>query len=91
MLDSHLSLKENYEVSCKELDGVVDVAMEADGVFGARMTGAGFGGCAICLVANEHVDGVVEHLRVEYPKRIGHSLTIYLAKTENGATIIHAN
>jgi galactokinase len=51
MTQSHISLRDDYEVSCPELDAFVDIAISLDGVYGARMTGAGFGGSAICLVA----------------------------------------
>ena len=87
MFDSHRSLKDLYEVSSNELDVVVDIASESDGVYGARMTGAGFGGSAICLVAEEKIDELVQRLRIEYPKRVGRSLTIYLSSPENGATV----
>ena len=56
MTESHMSLKNNYEVSSKELDAFVEVAVSCDGVWGARMTGAGFGGSAICIVENEKID-----------------------------------
>jgi galactokinase len=88
MIESHMSLRDNYEVSCKELDAFVDIAMESEGVYGARMTGAGFGGSAICIVDEADIDSLVERLRVEYPKHAGRSLTIYLASTDDGAAII---
>lgn len=87
MIDSHLSLRDNYEVSCRELDAFVDIAIEAEGVFGARMTGAGFGGSGVCLVAEQYIDDLVTRLRLEYPKQAGRSLTVYLAVAEDGAMI----
>jgi galactokinase len=54
MYESHLSLRDDYEVSCKELDLMVELARKVDGVYGARMTGGGFGGCTVNLVAREH-------------------------------------
>jgi galactokinase len=70
--DSHDSLRDLYEVSCKELDIIVDVARDFDGVVGARMTGAGFGGCVICLVRdkcrNSFVQQVHEVFRAETGK-----------------------
>ena len=56
MAESHRSLRDDYEVSCKELDVMVDLAREVQGVYGARMTGGGFGGCTVNLVATEHVE-----------------------------------
>ncbi|MDI6765978.1 MAG: galactokinase [Bacteroidota bacterium] len=89
MLESHLSLRDYYEVSCRELNVFVEVAMKSESVYGARMTGAGFGGSAICLVAEDAVDSLVDLLRSEYPKRAGRSLTMYLASTGDGAAIIN--
>ncbi|TAK52645.1 MAG: galactokinase [Bacteroidetes bacterium] len=86
MIDSHMSLRDYYEVSCPELDAFVDIAVESEGVYGARMTGAGFGGCGICIVREDCVDQLVERLRHEYPISAGRSLTIYLASVEHGAT-----
>ncbi|MFI5253356.1 MAG: galactokinase [Bacteroidota bacterium] len=87
MIESHRSLKENYEVSSKELDAFVDIAITSKGVWGARMTGAGFGGSAICIVNNEMVDELVNRLRAEYPKRAGRSLTVYISTIEDGAML----
>ena len=88
MVESHVSLRNDYEVSCKELDVFVDIATESDGVYGARMTGGGFGGCAICIVADDKIDELVDHLRTEYPRHAGKSLTIYLSSPNDGATVI---
>ena len=51
-----MSLRDDYEVSCGELDLMVELAQKIEGVYGARMTGGGFGGCTVNLVAEEHVD-----------------------------------
>jgi galactokinase len=64
---SHQSLTEDFEVSCRELDTVVDAALAA-GALGARMTGAGFGGCAIVLCRAAEAGGVVEHVYREFEK-----------------------
>ncbi len=87
MIDSHISLRDLYDVSCPELDTFVDVAIECEGVYGARMTGAGFGGCGICLVTDTQVDELVEHVRHEYQKVARRSLAIYVASIEDGATV----
>ncbi len=87
MIDSHISLRDQYEVSCKELDTVVDSAVEAEGVLGARMTGAGFGGCAICLVAEDSVDNAVDVIHTEYTAKRGSTPTITVVKLEEGALI----
>jgi galactokinase len=58
MLESHLSLRDDYEVSCQELDFLVDAAMKIDGVYGSRMTGGGFGGCTVTLLRADAAAGV---------------------------------
>jgi galactokinase len=87
MYQSHLSLKNDYEVSCPELDVVVDICAEEDGVFGARMTGAGFGGCAICMVQESHAESVASRLAEEYPGKTGRTPTIYVCNIEDGAAV----
>jgi galactokinase len=71
MYESHASLRDDYEVSCRELDAVVNVAWATDGVVGARMTGGGFGGSVVALVSEDSIDGFRERLRREYPDRAG--------------------
>lgn len=90
MFESHRSLRDDYEVSCPELDTFVAIAEESKGVLGARMTGAGFGGSAIALIQNDALDDFVKHVRGEYPKRASHSLTIYLPSIGDGAAIATA-
>jgi galactokinase len=68
MFQSHKSLAEDYEVSCKELDTLVAIAAETEGVSGARMTGAGFGGCTVNLLRNESVDNFKKRVTTLYPK-----------------------
>lgn len=59
-----LSSRDDYEVSCAELDLLVKLAMEVEGVYGSRMTGGGFGGCTVSLVKKEVVEKVMQHLKV---------------------------
>jgi galactokinase len=87
MYQSHMSLKNDYEVSCVELDAVVDICAEVDGVYGARMTGAGFGGAAICLVESGQVDAVVKRLQLEFPQKTGRKPTIQICTIEDGAQV----
>jgi galactokinase len=87
MYASHASLRDDYEVSCKELDAVVEISSSVDGVLGARMTGAGFGGCAICLVRDSAVEAVTERLRHEYPKRTGKTPGIVVCTFEDGVSV----
>lgn len=81
---SHTSLKEDYEVTGKELDTLVAAALEEEGTLGARMTGAGFGGCAIALVANDKVDAFMKHVGEKYESTIGYKATFYIASIGNG-------
>jgi galactokinase len=85
MNQSHLSLMNDYEVSCLELDTVVKTAWEIDGVLGARMTGAGFGGCAIAIVAKEKVHQFEENINAIYREVIGYDATFYQASIGDGA------
>lgn len=66
MGESHRSLKDDYEVSCEELDFLVSAAVQIDGVFGARMTGGGFGGCTVNLVAKDKVDSFTSEIKKAY-------------------------
>ncbi|MFQ5823584.1 MAG: galactokinase [bacterium] len=87
MYQSHFSLKNDYEVSTAELDTVVDICAECEGVYGARMTGAGFGGSAICLVQENYMNEVIARLNDEYPKKTGGTLSIYGCSIEDGVKI----
>ena len=69
---SHKSLKEDYEVTGLELDSLVDLALKEEGCIGARMTGAGFGGCAIALVHKDNVEGFIKNVGTAYKKIVGY-------------------
>jgi galactokinase len=84
MYASHQSLKELYEVSGKELDAVVDFCQEYEHVIGARMTGAGFGGCAIALLKKGYEEDFAKHLTDSYVARIGYPAAIYIHGIGNG-------
>jgi galactokinase len=86
MNQSHDSLRDLYEVSSKELDAVVDIARETRGVHGARMTGAGFGGCAIALVQNDQADTLAKRVLEEYPRRTGREPKVYACVASDGAS-----
>ena len=87
MYQSHLSLKNNYEVSCEELDAVVDIAAATEGVIGARMTGAGFGGSAICLVAQDSVHQLEANLLERYPRVTGLKPKVYVCEIDEGVKV----
>jgi len=71
MHQSHVSLRDSYEVSCPELDVLVEIAMGVEGVYGSRMTGGGFGGCTITLLKKAAVPALLKAIGVQYPQRCG--------------------
>ncbi|MBS7578048.1 galactokinase [Enterococcus sp. MMGLQ5-2] len=76
---SHLSLKEDYEVTGIELDTLAETAQKQNGVLGARMTGAGFGGCAIALVQTDAIEHFIDSVGLVYENQIGYSADFYVA------------
>jgi galactokinase len=82
---SHVSLRDDYQVSCAELDAMVEAAWRQEGVWGARMTGAGFGGCAVSLVREEAAPAFVERVAAEYTRATGLIPEIYVCRAEDGA------
>jgi galactokinase len=85
MNQSHLSLRDDYEVTGIELDSLVVAAWQQPGVLGARMTGAGFGGCAIAIVANEEVENFIASVGAAYREKIGYEAEFYVANIGDGA------
>ena len=85
MRQSHLSLRDDYEVSCEELDVMVEIAEKLPGVYGARMTGGGFGGCTVNLVEAGAVKAVTAELAAHYEQATGHAPQIYVCAAANGA------
>jgi galactokinase len=84
MNSSHESLKENYEVTGFELDTLVDEARKVPGVIGARMTGAGFGGCTVNLVREESVDRFIREVGQGYDTKTGLKADFYIAEIGDG-------
>jgi galactokinase len=81
---SHASLRDDYEVSSLELDAIVEIARQTPGVFGARLTGAGFGGCALALIRRDAVDALREALARDYPARAGREASVYPCQVGDG-------
>ena len=93
MYASHASLRDDYEVSCKELDIVVDIAESIGlkgGMIGCRMTGGGFGGCAVALVKSDAVEAISKKIAADYKKKTGIEATIFVSRPTAGATVIKA-
>jgi len=84
LLEGHRSLRDDYEVSIPELDTLVAAAAEVDGCYGARLTGAGFGGCIIAVVAEDAVPDVEAHLTEVYMSKHDKAPTVYVTRADNG-------
>ncbi|WP_297428401.1 galactokinase [Clostridium sp.] len=84
MNDSHISLRDDYEVTGIELDTLVSLAWESEGVIGARMTGAGFGGCTVNIVKEDCIDSFIEKVKAEYTNKIGYEPSFYVVSISDG-------
>ena len=87
---SHISLHYDYEVTGKELDTLAETAWKQPGVLGARMTGAGFGGCAIAIVNKANVDDFIKNVGDVYKKTVGYAASFYVASIADGPKEITA-
>lgn len=88
MIASHDSLRDDYEVTGKELDTLVASALKQEGVIGSRMTGAGFGGCTVSIVKNDNIDAFIENVGKEYKDTIGYAADFYVVEVGDGAGTI---
>ncbi len=84
MIESHNSLRDDYEVTGKELDTLVKESLKQDGVIGARMTGAGFGGCAVSIVKKDKVQDFIKNVGKEYKDEIGYNADFYAVEIGGG-------
>merc|ERR1719361_2679447 len=84
MVESHNSLRDDFEVSCPELDSLVDAALEVPGVFGSRMTGGGFGGCTVTLLKQDAVSPAIQHIASKYTGKA----TFYVCTASSGARAV---
>ena len=84
MNESHVSLRDDYEVTGTELDTLVSLAWECDGVIGSRMTGAGFGGCTVSIVKDECVDNFISIITPKYAEKIGYEPSFYIVEISDG-------
>lgn len=82
---SHESLRDDYEVSCEEIDILVDLAQAMPGVIGSRITGGGFGGCTVSIVKNDTVDKFIEEIGKKYLEKVGHKAEFYVVDMGDGA------
>lgn len=88
MNDSHVSLRDDYEVTGIELDTLAEVAWSVPGVIGARMTGAGFGGCAVAIVKEEAIDNFIKTVGDAYEKKIGYKADFYVVEVGDGPCVL---
>lgn len=88
MYETHYGLSKLYEVSCNELDLLVEASKEVHGVYGARMMGGGFGGCTINLVKKDHIDEFMSKVGEQFKKRFGMLPKFYLAEISKGAHVV---
>jgi galactokinase len=84
---SHNSLRDDYEVSCKELDALVELARKQPGVLGARMTGAGFGGCTVNLVRADAAEAFARAVARGYQEALGLKAEVYICQASDGALV----
>ncbi len=85
---SHVSLRDDYQVSCDEIDVLVDEAWKVDGVIGSRITGGGFGGCTVSIVRNEAVDVFKEKVGAAYKERTGKTADFYVVEIGDGPSVL---
>lgn len=85
MNQSHISLRDNYAVSCEEIDILVDLAWQIPGVVGSRITGGGFGGCTVSIVKNDAVDTFINTIGPAYKEKVGHEAEFYTVDIGSGA------
>lgn len=81
---SHISLRDDYEVTGIELDTLVEEAWKVNGVIGSRMTGAGFGGCTVSIVKDDAIEAFIEQVGAEYEKKIGYAADFYIVEIGDG-------
>jgi galactokinase len=88
MVQSHNSLRDDYEVSIPELDFLVEAAMTVKGVYGARMTGGGFGGCIVALTQPRAVEPLTQHINQAYPAKFGRQANVFVTTATAGASVV---
>lgn len=88
MNESHISLRDDYEVTGPELDKMVQAAWDQPGILGARMTGAGFGGCAIAIVENNKIDEFIDQVGKQYLDQVGYPGEFYIAQISDGPKLL---
>lgn len=88
MNESHASMRDDYEVSCEEVDILVDIAQKFPGVYGSRLTGGGFGGCTVTLVAGDCAEALVARMKSEYKEKTGLDCPCFVTRPARGAHLL---
>jgi galactokinase len=88
---SHTSMRDDYEVSCEEIDILVELAHSYPGVYGSRLTGGGFGGCTVTFVAKENASGLMSHLKSEYKSKTGKDCFCFETQPATGAHVLSSD
>lgn len=88
MNESHASMRDDYEVSCEEVDMLVEIAQQFPGVYGSRLTGGGFGGCTVTLVEKDQAQALMAHMQEEYKERTGKHCPCFETKPSRGAHLL---
>ena len=86
---SHVSLRDDFEVSCKEVDILTELAWKLPGVIGSRITGGGFGGCTVSIVKNDAVESFIQTIGQQYKEKVGHDAEFYVVECGEGAHVIN--
>ena len=85
---SHVSLRDDYETSCPEVDVLVDEAWKISGVIGSRITGGGFGGCTVSIVKTEDIDNFIAKVGAAYKEKIGYAADFYVVEIGDGPSVL---
>lgn len=88
MTKSHASLRDDFQVSCHELDILVETAINCQGVLGSRMTGGGFGGCTVTLLKSEFINNVISIMQKIFMEKFGKKADFYVCTPSDGAKVL---
>jgi galactokinase len=89
MIESHISMRDDFEISSSALNVMVDISLATEGCVGARMTGGGFGGCAVALVRDEDAQSFIKSVAPEYERQTGYTPALYLCYPSQGASVVY--
>jgi galactokinase len=88
MYGSHVSMRDDFEISTDALNAIVEIARLHDACYGARLTGAGFGGCGVALIRADAAESFVEYVEARYRQQTDHEPQLYVCRATDGAQIV---